>query len=205
MKTIDIEASLAAREQVKQAIAKLRENLKDNAHKIASTESAIRRLEHGHPPLDDLKAAILDHVVAWAEVKAKREVEEAVCELGVKREHGRDKPLTYRDALKMLPASDSREPNNLNALNKVLFGEKALYYYCRELVRPKLKELLDGLGPQHFSYMNVDSTLVGPGWSEREEQLTKLGKELEELQKQKNDIVDHLVSLGVARMNVWGA
>ncbi len=201
---VDIAESLAAREKVKQAIANLREQLRSNAHEIGKTETAISRLEHGHPPFDDLKAAIVEHALSWSEAEARREIVNGITELGSKRSHSsRDKPMTYRDLLKDLPKDGTPSPENVNALRKVLFSEHALHYYCRDVVRAKLTELLNELNPSHFHYDNVDTALIGPNWKEREVQLSVLKQKLGELQKQKLEITDHLVQLGVSRTKIW--
>jgi len=200
----------SAYEQVKKTGDSLKADYEQTRKEIEAAETELEALPLAPVPFEDMKAAILDFVDASGERHAEK-LRTFIADFANGRTgygggaggelmvdmHDVGKPMRFA-ILQGAILGNQSAASNARILTGGIAGlvDRALYYFCAQLIREGLQKTMDRMTPEEFGYNKIRAADVGTPRHERVAAIAALEERLVELRSRKADLAGKLLTLG---------
>lgn len=199
-----------AYEQVKEIGAVLKADYEQTCIDIDAAESELETLPLAPVPFEDMKAAILDFVDASGERHAEK-LRSFIADFangrigygggaggaGMVALHDVGKPMRFA-ILQSAILGNGSAASDARILTGGIAGlvDRALYYFCAQLIREGLQKTMDRMTPEEFGYDKIRPAEVGTPRHERVVAIAALENRLAKLRSRKRDLEGKILTLG---------
>jgi len=202
----DFDAAQVAYDLVKKAAADLVAEYDQVCDDIAKVKNDLQRLPLAYLPFEDLKEGLVEIVDAIGTSYGDNQIRATVTNYAIGGARGGGgiipgaelgKPLRYVDIEDVI-SGKNRALGLAPLLTSIRgeFDDRLMYFLVADLVKEKLRRVLDSVTPADFGYSKIRASDIGLPRAERRKAIADSESHLAALQARKAELENKLIDIG---------